>query len=213
MCNVSLTQCCLEIELVNFGSETLLSSYGVICSPWRLFFTIRSPSTSKLPRTDCFPTWQYYLHHKRDDDSGETSRTSVSKPGFTAMTACHNDQLLSIFFTDARTCIDGVGLRLFRNAHAHLTSYFASWLWISTREYQALAFNLLWSCSVRESLSCSCTRVLVQLLFVSGGRSIATGFTLNLVGWLPSLSLVRGLLVNWSSVVLFITTYCYNCHR
>ena len=47
MCNASLTQCYLEIELVNFGLETLLSSYGVICSPWRLLPAVQSPAKSK----------------------------------------------------------------------------------------------------------------------------------------------------------------------
>ena len=110
MCNASLTRCYLEIELVNFGLETLLSSYGVICSPWRLFFAIRSPSTSKLPRTTAFQLEFVPEGRRRPRRNVENKRVEASFH----MTAYMN------YFYWRLTCIDGVGLRPFRNAHAHL---------------------------------------------------------------------------------------------
>ena len=59
-CNASLIQYYLEMKLVDFGLVTLLWSYGVIyvrLLTWRLFFTVRKPSKSKLPTKDCFSTW------------------------------------------------------------------------------------------------------------------------------------------------------------
>ena len=72
MCNASLTQCYLEIELVNFGLETSLSSYGVICSPWRLLPAVQSPAKNKSLTTGCLSTWQFNLYSKSDDDQSET---------------------------------------------------------------------------------------------------------------------------------------------
>ena len=46
---------------------------------WRDLLTLTTvfhyPESVELRRTDWFPTWQYYLYHKTDDDFGETSRT------------------------------------------------------------------------------------------------------------------------------------------
>ena len=76
MCNASLMQCYLEIELVNFGLETLLS---MICSPWRLFPAVQSPAKDKSLITGCLSTWQFNLYNNPDGDQSEIQRTRLPK--------------------------------------------------------------------------------------------------------------------------------------
>ena len=70
-----------------------------------------------------------------------------------------------------------IGLRPFRNAHAHFILPRDCGLAAQGSTKQAIAL-IYCDRALFESPSRSCTGVLVQLLFVSGG--IAAGFTLNL---------------------------------
>ena len=79
ICNASLTQCYLEIELVNFGLEALLLSYGVICSPWRLLPAVQSPAKNKSVTTGCLSTWQFNLYNKSDGDQSEIQENETAK--------------------------------------------------------------------------------------------------------------------------------------
>ena len=62
MCNASLTQCYLEIELANFGLETLLSSYGVTDfvltsrGGLALLPAVQSPAKNKSLTAGCLST-------------------------------------------------------------------------------------------------------------------------------------------------------------
>ena len=51
MCNASLSQCYLEMKLVDFGIVALLLSYGVIYSPRWLLPAIQSSASNKIPTT------------------------------------------------------------------------------------------------------------------------------------------------------------------
>ena len=79
MCNASLTQCYLEIELMNFGLETLLLSYGMICSPWQLLPAVQSPAKNKSLTTGWLSTWQFNLYNKSDGNQSEIQRTRLPK--------------------------------------------------------------------------------------------------------------------------------------
>ena len=74
-------QCKLSamLSLVNFGLETLLSSYGVICSPWQLLPAVQSPAKNKSFTTGCLSTWQFNLYNKSYGDQSEIQRTRLPK--------------------------------------------------------------------------------------------------------------------------------------
>ena len=80
-CKLNAMLLYLEKEMVNFGLETLLSSYGVICSPWVMMVVASSPESSEeqIPVTGCLSTWQFNLYNKSDGDQSEIQRTRLPK--------------------------------------------------------------------------------------------------------------------------------------
>ena len=78
-CNASLTQYHLEIKLVNFGLVALLSSYGMICSPWRMLPAVQTPAKNKSLTAGCLSTWQFNLYNNSNGDSSEIQRTRLPK--------------------------------------------------------------------------------------------------------------------------------------
>ena len=67
------------LNWLDFCFKALLSSYSVMCSPWRPLPAIKSPAKSKLTTTNYISSWQLPLYYKIDGDPSEISRTSVSK--------------------------------------------------------------------------------------------------------------------------------------
>ena len=72
-----LTQCYLEIEF--WIRDFLLSSYGVICSPWRLLPAVQSPAKNKSLTTGCLSTWQFNLYNKSGGTRSEIQRMRLPK--------------------------------------------------------------------------------------------------------------------------------------
>ena len=72
----------VEIELVNFGLEALMLSYGMIYSPWKLLLAIQSPAKKKSLTTGCLLTWQFNLYRKSDSDQSnpENENAKATQP-------------------------------------------------------------------------------------------------------------------------------------
>ena len=69
------------LNWLDFCFKALLSSYSVMCSPWRPLSVIESPVKSKLTTTNYLSPWKLHLYYKIDGDLSDISRTNASKHG------------------------------------------------------------------------------------------------------------------------------------
>ena len=76
---------CIQLEILNppnwlnFWFKALLSSYSMMCSPWRPLSVIKSSVKSKLPKMNYLSPWKVHQYYKIDGDSSKIVRTSVLK--------------------------------------------------------------------------------------------------------------------------------------
>ena len=68
-----------QLNWIDFRFKSLLSSYSMMCSPWRLLSVIESSVKSKLPTTNYLLPWKVHLYYKMDGNPSEILRTSASK--------------------------------------------------------------------------------------------------------------------------------------
>ena len=62
------------LNWLDFWFKALLSSYSVMCSPWRPLSAIKSPTKSKLTTTNYLSPWKLHLYYKIDYDPSEISK-------------------------------------------------------------------------------------------------------------------------------------------
>ena len=68
-----------QLNWLDFRFEALLSSYSMMCSPWRLSSVIQSLVKSKLLTTNYLSPWKLHLYNEIDGDLSEILRTQTSK--------------------------------------------------------------------------------------------------------------------------------------
>ena len=68
-----------QLNWLDFRFEALLSSYSMMCSPWRLSSAIQSLVKSKLLTTNYLSPWKLHLYNEIDGDLSDISRTQTSE--------------------------------------------------------------------------------------------------------------------------------------
>ena len=104
-CNATIQLDILPLlNWLDFCFKALLSSYSVMCSPWRPLSAIESPVKSKLTTTNYLSSWKLHLYYKIDGDPSEILRTSTSKHSSLGPGALHATLMMVLVRHTPKLC-------------------------------------------------------------------------------------------------------------